>query len=77
MTSRYRIAVDRDTCVGTGMCTAIAANFFQMDEQYRSQPLQDTVDADDTVIEAAECCPMEAITVLDDATKEQLAPPPD
>ena len=70
MTSRYRIAVDRSVCQGSGLCVGMAPEFFALDGTYRSAPLQEIVDADDAVLDAAECCPTEAITIMDAETNE-------
>jgi len=39
-----------------------------------SRPLMDETDPDDSVIDAAESCPVEAIRVRDAATGELIAP---
>lgn len=61
---QWRIAVDRRTCVGSGMCAALAPEHFRLEEN-RSRPVRELADPDDRVIDAAESCPTEAITVRD------------
>lgn len=61
--TRYRIEVDHDACQGTGMCVGIAPDHFELGADYRARPLLPVVDADEAVDDAAECCPMEAITL--------------
>lgn len=69
-----RIAVDHDRCVGSTLCTLAAGEVFGLDDAGQSIVL-DPAGADrDTVVDAAGECPMEAITVLDDETGDQLFP---
>jgi ferredoxin len=70
---RWRVGVDRETCIGSGMCAATAPNHFILDAD-RSRPLAEQIEPDDVVIDAAESCPVEAIVVTDAATGERLAP---
>jgi ferredoxin len=72
VTSRYRITVDRSVCQGSGLCVGIASGFFALDGTHRSAPLKEVVDANDDVLDAAECCPTEAITVVDADTNEPV-----
>jgi ferredoxin len=55
------------------MCAGVAPGYFTIVKE-TSRPVSATVDADDAVMAAAECCPMEAITVTDAGTGEQLFP---
>jgi ferredoxin len=71
--ARWRIEVDRDTCIGSGICAASAAAYFRLDGG-RSTPARAEVDADETVLDAAEQCPLEAIRVVDAATGDSVAP---
>jgi ferredoxin len=72
VTSRYRISVDRSVCQGSGLCAGMASEFFALDDTHRSVPLKEVVDADDAVLDAAECCPTEAITVVDAETDQPV-----
>ncbi|WP_158840840.1 ferredoxin [Saccharothrix deserti] len=60
--SKWTIELDRGTCIGTGMCTATAPDHFRL-EGGTSTPVNETVDEDEAVVDAAESCPMEAILV--------------
>ncbi len=70
---RWRLSVDADRCIGSGMCAAIAPDHFRLDGA-TSHPLAGVVEPDDVVRDAAESCPTEAIAVRDAATDELLAP---
>jgi len=76
MGARWTLGVDRTRCNGTGICVGTAPGHFTLDEGHRSHPRAATVDADDAVEQAAECCPTEAITVTDADTGEPLFPEP-
>ncbi len=68
----WRIEVDRTSCVGSGMCTAIAPERFVLVGD-RAQAVEAAVEPDDAVLDAAESCPMEAIVVRGE-NAEVLAP---
>lgn len=69
---RWHLGVDGN-CVGSGMCVAIAAGYFRLGEDERSQPVAAEIAPDDAVRDAAATCPMEAIVVTDAETGEQIA----
>ena len=75
MSGDWRIAVDRDACLGSGVCAATALRHFRLDEG-RSRAIHEDIEPDDVVLDAAETCPAEAITVYD-AAGHRLAPDPD
>ncbi|GGM53411.1 hypothetical protein GCM10012275_25530 [Longimycelium tulufanense] len=73
---RWQVEVDRDACIGSGMCVGTAPDAFDLVEG-RSQPLAERIEPDEQVLAAAESCPVEAIRVTDVDTGRQLAPPAD
>jgi ferredoxin len=64
--SRWRVAVDHTKCIGSGICAGVAAGHFRLD-QGKSWPVSELVEPDDGVLDAADICPTEAITVRDQA----------
>ncbi len=72
VSARYRIRVDQTLCQGSGVCAGIAPDHFEVGEDYRSRPIHEVVDANELVIDAAECCPLEAIIVTDADTGERV-----
>ena len=74
MTARYRINVDHAACQGSGVCAGIAPQFFELGRDALSRPLHEVVDADgaEAVLDAAECCPLEAIAVTDADTGQPV-----
>ena len=72
---RWRVSVDRNVCQSTGMCVLTAERHFVLRGSH-SEPVQDEIDPDDDVVEAAESCPTEAIRVTSAADGRVIAPEP-
>ena len=68
-----KVKVDRDMCTGIGNCVVVAPTVFKLDEQNKAVVLDPGTVSKDKLVEAAESCSMEAITVEDD-NGEQLYP---
>jgi ferredoxin len=60
----WKVTVDRDACLGSGICAGTAPEHFRLEDE-RSRPINEFVDPDEDVRDAAEMCPAEAITVYD------------
>lgn len=74
MARKTRVSVDHDVCIGNTMCVAIATKAFALNDDRRSVPADPDGDSEDTIMDAAENCPVAAITVTDADTGEQLFP---
>lgn len=72
MDEYWRVTVDRNACLGSGLCAGTAPEYFRLDDG-RSRPIKELIDPDDIVVDAADTCPAEAI-VVHDAAGRQLAP---
>jgi len=72
MNQRWKVTVNRDTCLGSGICAATSPHHFRLDNG-KSQALQDDIEPDDIILDAAETCPAEAITVYNTAGR-RIAP---
>ncbi|MFE9421348.1 ferredoxin [Kitasatospora sp. NPDC006697] len=68
------VAVDRTLCAGTGLCVGSAPADLELGPDGRARTLRALTGAREEVLEAAEFCPMGALTVRVAATGEQLAP---
>jgi ferredoxin len=68
----WKVSVNRTACLGSGLCSGTAPEYFRLDGG-RSRPVHDTIDPDDIVLDAAEACPAEAIAGYDSEGR-QLAP---
>ena len=60
--------VDKDACIGCGLCADICPEVFKMDDDGTSTAIDTEIpdDAKDAAREAAEQCPVEAITIEED-----------
>jgi ferredoxin len=74
MARKLEITVDLNVCVGNAMCETFATNTFALNDDRQSSVANPDGDPEDVVLEAAENCPVSAITVSDAETGEQLFP---
>ncbi|GLF93927.1 ferredoxin [Streptomyces yaizuensis] len=77
MGDRWRIEVDRGVCIGSGMCVGSAPGGFRLDEARQAHPAAAETDAGEHLLEAAENCPVEAITITLLGSGEAVFPPED
>ncbi|MFI5778366.1 ferredoxin [Nocardia sp. NPDC051570] len=70
---KWRVTVDRDICIGSGMCVGTASNHFTLVDGH-STPTSEVIAPDDTVADAAEYCPVEAILIRAADSGEVIAP---
>ncbi|MFJ5778683.1 ferredoxin [Streptomyces sp. NPDC093094] len=75
MGDRWHVEVDRSLCVGSAQCVHRAPQAFALDPARRSRPRHPGLDADEHVLEAAENCPVEAITLTLAESGEAVFPP--
>ncbi|MGY5123713.1 ferredoxin [Streptomyces nigrescens] len=75
MGDRWQVVVDRRVCIGSGMCAAAAPDGFRLDSARQSQPVAPEADAAESVLAAAEGCPVEAITLTVSGSGEAVFPP--
>ena len=61
-----RVKVDRDLCIGVSICVAIAPTVFKLDDENKAIVLDPSSVDDDTLSEAAESCPENAVIIEDD-----------
>jgi ferredoxin len=62
-----KVVVDRETCITSGMCTSVAPEIFQLDDEGKLQILLERPPPElvDKAKDAVLCCPVEAISVED------------
>ena len=60
----HKVFVDRKLCIGAASCVAVAPNAFALDDEKKAVIL-DTADyeAIETIVLAAQSCPVEAIII--------------
>lgn len=71
---KLKIIIDRDECIGDGLCVNEAPETFELDDEDKAVLLEGSSESRDTILEAARSCPTDAITVEDKDTGEKLYP---
>jgi ferredoxin len=71
---KLKVEVDRDACIGDGACCNDAPETFEMDDEDKAVVKPDSSDSRDTILEAAQNCPTDAISVEDKETGKKLYP---
>ena len=74
MARPLRITVNHNKCVGNAMCMTFATKTFALNANRQSAVVDPAGDAEAVILEAAENCPVSAITVEDAETGERLFP---
>ena len=74
MARKLRVSVDHNICVGNSMCETIAPKVFVLNDDRQSEAVNPDGDTEENILEAAENCPVSAITVVDAETGEKLFP---
>jgi ferredoxin len=72
MTERWKIEVSPDRCIGSGICVGTAPDRFAFNDELRSRPVSELVEADEQVRDAAAGCPVEAISLTHADTGEPV-----
>lgn len=72
--AKYKIEVDRDTCIGDQLCVSEAPNTFDMDDEDIAVITNPEGDDDETILNAAKGCPVDAIILYDTETGEKVWP---
>ena len=70
---RWKVILDQGRCVSSGLCAAMAGRWFEITTQ-GTQTMHDELDPNDDVIDAAEGCPVSAISVVNAADGTVVAP---
>lgn len=71
---RYEADVDPQVCTAAQMCVSVAPDHFVFDDEAGVSRFPGGPADDEAILDAAEMCPVEAITVRDVDTGEQLYP---
>lgn len=71
---KLKITVDRDECIGDGLCAEEAPKTFEIDDDEKAVVLSDSTDDRECIIEAGKSCPVDAIIIEDKDTGEKLCP---
>jgi len=74
MGKQLRVLIDRQKCVGSAMCVAIAPGTFVMDGEGKAIVKPHSTEEADRLMRAAEECPALAVIIEDPETNERLFP---
>jgi ferredoxin len=61
-----KIVVDRDLCIGAAPCVTIAPGVFRLDNENKACVIDAHAADDDTILLAAQSCPVQAISLFDE-----------
>jgi len=65
-----KIMVDRELCIGAAPCVVVAPKVFQLDKDNKAVVVDAHGSDDDTILLAAQSCPVQAIKLFDEAGKQ-------
>lgn len=65
-----KIIVDRELCIGAAPCVTVAPGVFQLDEENKAYVVDQEGDDFDTILLAAQSCPVQAIILFDEEGKQ-------
>ena len=74
MAGKLQVSIDLNVCVGNAMCPHIASKSFALNDDRQAKVIDPDGNTREEVLEAAESCPVSAITVIDADSGEQLFP---
>jgi ferredoxin len=72
--AKLNICIDREQCIGDGMCVNEAPETFELDDDQKAFVLEGPGDEMEYILAAAKSCPLDIIVVKDAATGKQLYP---
>ncbi|HEY2932499.1 MAG TPA: ferredoxin [Acidobacteriota bacterium] len=70
----WKITVDHSKCIGSGICVSEAPNTFALDDSGLSVVTNPAGDPEKSIRDAAQGCPTEAITIVDEKSGAQVYP---
>ena len=71
---KYKIKVVRDLCIGAASCVAVSPDTFLLDNEHKAVVREDSRDAADNILMAAQSCPTAAIIITNAETGQQVWP---
>jgi ferredoxin len=70
----YKICIDREQCIGDGLCVNEAPETFELDDDQKAVVVDGPGNDLEYILAAAKSCPLDIITVVDNATAKKLYP---
>jgi ferredoxin len=65
-----KVEVDRDICIGAAPCVTVAPGVFQLDEENKAYIVDEKAADAETILLAAQACPVQAIKIFDQDGKQ-------
>ena len=72
--AKFKICIDREQCIGDGICVNEAPETFDMDDDQLAFVRPEIGDDKECIMAAAEACPLDIIVVQDAESGKQLYP---
>jgi ferredoxin len=72
---KWHVEIDGDICIGSGGCVNRAPEAFELDMFRQSCVKHALMAPSDAVLDAAETCPVEAISIREEETGRLVFPP--
>jgi len=72
--AKYKIEIDRDTCIGDQLCCSEAPNTFDVDDDGIAVVTDPEGDEPDVILAAAQACPVDCIALHDCESGEKVWP---
>ena len=71
---KVKVLIDHDRCVGNAMCAATTPKVFRLNKNRQSEVSNINGDTPEQILEAAQNCPVSAITIIDAETNKTIFP---
>lgn len=72
--AKLKICIDREQCIGDGLCVNEAPETFELDDDQKAFLLDGPGDDLENILAAAQSCPLDIITVEVSDTGKKLHP---
>lgn len=72
---KYHILIDRDACVGDGLCSDRAPDVFETDDEGKPIVVNPETKWPENLVWIARNCPVDAVQIIDAETGEKVWPP--
>lgn len=75
--AKYHILIDKDACVGDGLCSDKAPDVFDVDDDNKPVVVNADTKWPENLVWIAKNCPVDALTIIDAETGKKVWPPED
>lgn len=69
---KYKVKINRETCIGDSVCVGIAPNTFVLDSENKSTVKSGSTDSLEILKTAAQACPTQSIIITDIETGQKI-----